>query len=115
MRRNTKRWILSPLTQWRAHRLASAQGSGMTTEFAWLLVRLREHPDEVSYALANSAIPRSDTPGVRFDSWDDLPESEKNRRLKWLAVHGRSPFQGLMIDPQFLVRAGIEVKDWGTP
>jgi hypothetical protein len=113
MRRSTKRWILSPLTQWRARRLAYLQGAGMTTEVAWLLVRLRSNPDEVSYALSASRIPRSLTPGIRYDNWDDLTDAEKNRRLKWLSIHGRSPFQTLRIEPEYLARAGIEITDWG--
>lgn len=115
MQRTTKRWLLSPLTQWRAQRFTKQQGAGMDVQTAWVLVRLRRNPAEADYALSESALPVSADSGVRFDEWSTLPNSEIRRRGKWLARHGKSPFQLLEISSDFIVRAGIEVTDWGTP
>jgi hypothetical protein len=115
MRRSVKRWILSPVIQWRALRFARVQRAGMNVEIAWLLMALRARPDEASYALGASGLPKSDVPGVRFDNWDDLTTRERKRRNAWLATYGRSPFQLLRVDSALLERAGVEVTDWGSP
>lgn len=115
MRRETTRWLLSPLTQWRAIRFANAQRAGMTVEVAWLLMRLRKNPDEAAYVLGFSDIPKSTTPGVRFDRWPDQSDAEKKRRSVWLGAHNGSPFQSLRISSDLLEQAGIEITDWGSP
>lgn len=43
------RWILAPLTTWRARHLASDLVMDAST--AWALARLRDKPEELSYAL----------------------------------------------------------------
>lgn len=115
MRRNTVRWLLSPVTQWRAVRFTIAQRAGMTVEVAWILMRLRHSPDEAVYVTGASGIPKSPTPGVRFDKWANQSDREKKRRSTWLATHRKSPFQLLRVDSALLERAGIEVTDWGAP
>lgn len=115
MRRTTKRWLLSPITQRRASTLARQQGTGINVEIAWILVRLRRNPAEADYALSVSDLPISQNPGIHYDNWDSLSDHEKARRESWIARHGRSPFQQLGIEHDFLVRAGIEVIDWGQP
>lgn len=108
----TKRWLLSPITQWRARRFTQKQKAGMTIETAWILVRLRRNPAEADYALAQSGLPISDNPGLHFDEWSSLSEDEKRRRNSWIKRHGRSPFQQLGISEHFLARAGLTVTDW---
>ncbi|MEY9994231.1 hypothetical protein ABIE67_006263 [Streptomyces sp. V4I8] len=115
MQLSTKRWLLSPITQWRAYRFTGRQRAGMTIETAWILVRLRRNPAEADYALAQSNLTVSDNPGLHFDDWFTLPQDEKERRDSWLRRHGRSPFQQLGISEQFLIRAGLSVTDWGLP
>lgn len=115
MQLSTKRWLLSPITQWRAYRFMEKQRAGMTVETAWILVRLRRNPAEADYALAQSGLPVSANPGLHFDDWSSLPQDEKERRGSWLRRHGRSPFQQLGISEQFLIRAGLSVTDWGLP
>lgn len=114
MQRSTKRWLLSPITQWRAVRLSALQGDGVDIQTAWILVRLRRNPAEAEYVLIESGLPKSPNPGVRYDDWGTLSEKERSRRRSWLARHGKSPFQLLGITADFIVRAGIEVTDWGT-
>lgn len=115
MQRSTKRWLLSPITQWRASRLSARQGEGIDLQTAWILVRLRRNPAEAEYALTVSGLPKSASPGIHYDDWNNLSPEERSRRRSWLARHGRSPFQQLGITADFLVRAGIEVTDWGPP
>lgn len=113
MRRSTKRWLLSPTTQWRATRLSANQGSGIDPQTAWVLVRIRHDPAEAEYVLAQSDLPKSSNPGIHYDSWDNISPEEQSRRAAWLARHGKSPFQLLDMPHDFLVRAGIGVTDWG--
>jgi hypothetical protein len=115
MQRSTKRWLLSPITQWRAVRFSARQGNGIDVQTAWILVRLRRNPAEAEYVLTESGLPKSPNPGVRYDDWDTLSHEERSRRRSWLARHGESPFQLLGITADFIVRAGIEVTDWGPP
>ena len=111
----TKRWLLSPITQWRAYRFTQKQKAGMTIETAWILVRLRRNPAEADYALARSRLLISDNPGLRFDEWSSLTEEEKRRRNSWIKRYGRSPYQQLGISENFLARAGLTVTDWALP
>ncbi|GHH80966.1 hypothetical protein GCM10018793_37360 [Streptomyces sulfonofaciens] len=113
MQLSTKRWLLSPVTQWRACRFLKHQRGGMTIETAWILVRLRRNPTEANYAIARSFLAVSENPGLKFDDWSSLPQEEKDRRCSWLRRHGRSPFQQLGISEHFLLQAGISVTDWG--
>lgn len=113
MQRTTRRWLLSPITQWHAMRLSARHGKGIDVQTAWLLIRLRRNPAEAEYALAAGGLPKSANPGVHYDDWTSLPSEERNHRISWLARHGRSPFQQLEITEEFLIRAGIEVTDWG--
>lgn len=115
MQRNMKRWLLSPFTQLRAYRFAGAQGAGMSVETAWILIRVRKVPAEAEYALLQGGLSCSRNPGVHFDEWSQLPEAEKRRRKAWLARKGKSPFRLLGVSHQFVLRAGIEVTDWGLP
>lgn len=45
------RWLLAPLTTWRARRTATAYGPGMDARTAWALARTATHPDEISFAM----------------------------------------------------------------
>ncbi|MEU3219821.1 hypothetical protein [Streptomyces sp. NPDC006971] len=45
------RWLLAPLTTWRARRLAAAYGPGMDARTAWALARMAAHPEEISFAM----------------------------------------------------------------
>ena len=40
------RWALAPRTTWQARRLAADFGPGMDARTAWVMARLRRHPDE---------------------------------------------------------------------
>lgn len=115
VRRSTKRWLLSPITQIRAHKLVASQRTTLDAETAWVLVRLRKNPAEADYALAASDLPRSSNPGVHYDRWESLSREERNRRTKWLERRGKSPFQLLDLSSHFLTIAGIAVVDWGLP
>lgn len=46
-----RRWLLAPLTTWRARRLAAAYGPGMDARTAWALARTATHPEEISFAM----------------------------------------------------------------
>lgn len=115
MQLGTKRWLLSPITQWRAVRLASRQQTHLDVSTAWVLVRARRNPAEAQYALIGSALARDPSPGVVYDDWNRLSPEERIRRSTWLARHGKSPFQLLGISNDFLIQAGIKVTDWGPP
>ncbi|GAA1708440.1 hypothetical protein GCM10009680_56620 [Streptomyces yatensis] len=43
------RCLLSPLTSWRAWRLARASGGNLSFDTAWRRTRLERHPDEMPY------------------------------------------------------------------
>jgi hypothetical protein len=45
------RWLLAPITTWRARRLATEFGPGMDASTAWMLARLASHPAEMPYAM----------------------------------------------------------------
>jgi len=45
------RWLLAPLTTWRARRLAAAYGLGMDARTAWALTRTATHPEEIPFAM----------------------------------------------------------------
>ncbi len=45
------RWLLAPLTTWRARRLAVAYGLGMDARTAWALARTATHPQEIPFAV----------------------------------------------------------------
>lgn len=111
----TKRWLLSPITQWRAYRFTQKQRAGMTIETAWILVRLRRNPAEADFAVTQGRSHASENPGLHFDDWTSLPEDEKDRRSSWTKKHGHSPFQQLGISERFLLQAGLSVTDWGPP
>ncbi|KOV74345.1 hypothetical protein ADL00_02435 [Streptomyces sp. AS58] len=47
------RWLLAPLTTWRARRLAAAYGAGMDARTAWALARTAAHPEEIFFAMTH--------------------------------------------------------------
>ncbi|MFJ8437101.1 hypothetical protein ACIQ9P_37980 [Kitasatospora sp. NPDC094019] len=49
MKVTTVRWLLAPISSWRARRLQRTFTGGLPLETAWQLVRLRYHMDEVPY------------------------------------------------------------------
>lgn len=51
MRTKTARWLLAPISSWRARRLQAEHPGLMTSADAWLTVRARDHPDELPYLL----------------------------------------------------------------
>ncbi|GHJ36019.1 hypothetical protein Sm713_16280 [Streptomyces sp. TS71-3] len=110
-----KRWILSPITQWQAHRFTQNQKAGMTVEVAWLLIRLSKNPAEIGYILTHRKLHIEESSGLDLDDWSLLPEKEKRRRRIWLRKHGGSPFQQLGISGRVLSEVGLHVTDWGHP
>jgi hypothetical protein len=106
---------MSPVTQWKAHRLRKSQGAGMDANTAWILVRLSMHPEEVKFSKASRMRNLDVSPGLHFDDWRLLSLPEKRRRTAWLRRHGRSPLQRLELSEELIIRAGITVWDWGDP
>ncbi|MGQ4368025.1 hypothetical protein [Streptomyces violaceoruber] len=45
------RWALAPRTTWQARRLAADFGPGMDARTAWVMARLKRHPDEFPFAM----------------------------------------------------------------
>lgn len=45
------RWLLAPLTTWRARRLAATYGPGIDARTAWALARTATHPEERPFAM----------------------------------------------------------------
>ncbi|MGW4139882.1 hypothetical protein ACWELV_24230 [Streptomyces mirabilis] len=43
------RWLLSPLTSWRAWRLAQDSKGTVSFDVAWRRTRIDRHPDEMPY------------------------------------------------------------------
>lgn len=46
----TIRWLLAPVSSWRAWRLGAAFHGQVSPQTAWLLARTYDHPDELPYA-----------------------------------------------------------------
>ena len=47
----TRRWILAPITTWRARRMVAEYGPGMDARTAWALTRVADLPEEIGFAL----------------------------------------------------------------
>jgi hypothetical protein len=45
----TLRWLLSPLTSWRAWRRTRASNGNLSFDVAWRRARLERHPDDMPY------------------------------------------------------------------
>lgn len=56
IRFSADRWILAPVTTWRAQRVARDFGLGMDARTAWVIARMTSHPEELHLAL-HSLVP----------------------------------------------------------
>lgn len=112
----TRRWILAPLRQWRAHHLIRQHGPSLDYPTAWALITLTTSPREFAYVqqATREACSTADA-GLHYDSWEALSPEERTRRQRWLARHGKTPIQRLGITPDQLKRAGLRVVDWSLP
>lgn len=49
MKTSVSRWLLAPLTSWRALLLAQKSHEQLDFDTAWRRIRAQEHPDEIAY------------------------------------------------------------------
>lgn len=111
------RWLLAPVSQWRAYRLVSDHGPSMSYQMAWSLVVLARDPASLPY-VRRQAFNKEETDGrvgVILDVWIQLSRLEKNRRLRWLKRHSETPLYRLGITEELIELAGLSVMEWSLP
>ncbi len=112
----TRRRILAPLRQWRAHHLIRQHGPSLDYPTAWALITLGTSPREFAYVqqATHEAGSTADA-GLHHGGWEALTPEERTRRKQWLARRGKTPIQRLGTTPDHLKRAGLRVVDWSLP
>lgn len=111
------RWLLAPISQWRAHRLVAHHGPSLSYRTAWCLVLLAQDPASLPYVrrlwLQHG---REDLHvGVMIDVWVQITEVERKRRLSWLQRHSETPLHRLGITEELIELAGLSVIEWSLP
>lgn len=113
---STRRWLLAPLRQWRAHCLVRRHGPSLDYTTAWALITLQCSPHEFPFVQqATHEAGSTARAGLYYDDWNSLGPRERARRTRWLARHDKTPVQRLEITEEQLRRAGLRVVDWGNP
>ena len=111
------RWLLAPISQWRAHRLVTHHGPSLSYNTAWCLVLLAQDPASLPYVrrllLQDGSKDRQT--GVMIDVWTQANSTEKERRLKWLKRYSETPLHKLGITEELIELAGLYVIEWSLP
>lgn len=110
------RWLLAPLTQWRARRLMMRHGPTLDAETAWNLVSLAQDPAALPYVrLSQNREGGKLQGGVVTDAWSRITDGDRRRRLKWLQRHSETPLHRLGITEELIELAGLVVTEWSLP
>lgn len=110
------RWLLAPLTQWRARRLVMHHGPTLDDDTAWCLVSLAQDPAVLPYVRRLRNQEGGELHGsVVTDVWSRITAGERKRRLTWLQHHSETPLHRLGVTEELIELAGLTVTEWSMP